>query len=351
MSSGVQGARGRPGQLIGDGLPPDAHLHRARSLKHPYETFCGTTPAVEFALGKRASSTFTIKNRKEVTACLYELASLVRCEDDEIIRLAPPEVSAVLKAYCVKRVAFMREVVHVCSPDDYAAVSMLVMGLPMLGWSCPAFELMDRVSHPSQTIDDFASSRILRNSKIIGKLGPASDQILDKLAYDKTLAEVEAGVTFGPYFSLDSVPVMEPCLAPRHGIWEEHGDAVAPTVRIIDDLLYGEQNSTTGTCQAHRPTDVDGLVSQTRAVADSCNSELFAWTSDFAKAFKQVPADPSQRRFWVLAQFSPSAGHVVYFLTNCQVIGSKSSPEFIKVSIFVLLVCGRPIHDCSYTLC
>jgi len=182
-------------------------------------------------------------------------------------------------------------------------------------------------------------------------LSPSNDQILDKLAYDKTLAEVEAGVTFGPYFSLDSVPVMEPCLAPRHGIWEEHGDAVAPTVRIIDDLLYGEQNSTTGTCQAHRPTDVDGLVSQTRAVADSCNSELFAWTSDFAKAFKQVPADPSQRRFLVLAQFSPSAGRVVYFLTNCQVFGSKPSPEFLKVSSFVLLVCGRPIYDRSYTLC
>jgi len=45
MSSGVQGARGRPGQLIGDGLPPDAHLHRALLLAHPYANFCGTTPA------------------------------------------------------------------------------------------------------------------------------------------------------------------------------------------------------------------------------------------------------------------------------------------------------------------
>jgi hypothetical protein len=93
-------------------------------------------------------------------------------EDDEFIRLAPPGVSAVLKAYCVKRVAFMREVVHLCSPEDYAAVSMLVMGLPMLGWSCPAFGLMDRVNHPNQSIEDFTSTRILRNSKIIERLGP-----------------------------------------------------------------------------------------------------------------------------------------------------------------------------------
>ena len=337
MSSGVQGARGRPGQLICDGLPPDAHLHRALSLEHPYETFSGTTPAVEYALKRQTDASTMISNRKEIISCLYKLSNMLSDEDDEFIRLAPPGVSAVLKAYCVKRVAFMREFVHLCSPEDYAVVSILVMGLPMLGWSCPAFGLMDRVNHPIQSIEDFTSTRILRNSKIIERLGASKDAILDKLAYDKTLAEVEAGVTFGPYTSVDSIPVNEPCLAARQGIWEEHGDAIAPTVRIIDDLLYGEQNSTTGTCQAHRPTDVDGLVSQTRAVADSCNSKLFAWTSDFAKAFKQVPADPSQRSFVVLAQFSPSAGQVAYFVTNCQVFGSKSSP--LNFSRYPALFC------------
>jgi len=262
---------------------------------------------------------------------------MLRKEDDEFIRLAPPEVSAVLKAYCVKRVAFMREVVHICSPDDYAAVSMLVMGLPMLGWSCPAFGLMSRVNHPIQSVEDFMSSRTSRNSRIVEKIGPSGDKVLDKLAYDKTLAEIEAGVTFGPYFSIDSIPFSDPCIAPRQGIWEEHGDALSPTVRIIDDLLCGEQNSTTGTCQAHRPTDVDGLVSQTRAVAESCNGELSAWTSDFAKAFKQVPADPSQRKYLILAQYSPSAEQVVYFVTNCQVFGSKSSP--LNFSRYPALFC------------
>ena len=179
MSSGVQGARGRPGQLICDGLPPDAHLHRALSLKHPYETFCGTTPAVDYALSCQSSASITINSRKEMASCLYELASKLNEEDEDIIRLAPPGVSAVLKAYCRKRVAFMREVVHVCSPDDYAAVSMLVMGLPMLGWSCPAFGLMNRVNHPIQSIEDFLSSRTSRNSKIIEKLGPSNDKTLD----------------------------------------------------------------------------------------------------------------------------------------------------------------------------
>jgi len=76
---------------------------------------------VEYALKCQTITPISISDRKKITSYLYELAELLRSEDDEFIRLAPPEVSAVLKAYCVKRVAFMREVVHICCPDDYAA--------------------------------------------------------------------------------------------------------------------------------------------------------------------------------------------------------------------------------------
>ena len=81
------------------------------------------------------------------------------------------------------------------------------------------------------------------------------------------MSELSRGVLVGPFLSLGDVPYPEPCVAPRHGIWEMHGCATELTVRVIDDLLAGEQNSTGGAPFACRPADVDALVALVRAVA------------------------------------------------------------------------------------
>ena len=91
----------------------------------------------------------------------------------------------------------------------------------------------------------------------------------------------------GPYFEIESIPLSEIALVPRHGIWEEHGEAVSPTVRNIDDMLVGEQNSTVGTTCSHRPTDPDALVAQVRAVRERYHKEpLSGWPCDLEKAYK-----------------------------------------------------------------
>ena len=39
------------------------------------------------------------------------------------------------------------------------------------------------------------------------------------------------------------------------------------TCRVIDDLLFGEQNDTVERFSSNRPTDVDALAAQVRAVS------------------------------------------------------------------------------------
>ena len=169
-------------------------------------------------------------------------------------------------------------------------------------------------------------------------MAASGDDKLDRAAFQKTMDEVEAGVCIGPFASLGEMLVELPCLAPRVGIWECHGQAEAPTVRNIDNLLMGGQNATAGTVHSHRPTDVDGLTAQTRAVAVKfpC-SKLLGWTADFGKAYKQVPGRPGQIQFVVIAQFSPREGRVVFFLALSQVFGSKSAP--LNFSRYPALIC------------
>ena len=147
----------------------------------------------------------------------------------------------------------------------------------------------------------------------------------------------------GPYYSLEVTGIEFTCVAPRQGIWERHCAAIEPSVRNIDNLLLGEQNSTTGTRAAHRPTDVDGLVSQARAVADTFpGSRLAGWTSDFTKAFKQVPSDPSQVPYVIIAQWDPFASAIAFFICYCQVFGSRSAPlNFSRFPAWCCQVLGR----------
>ena len=54
---------------------------------------------------------------------------------------------------------------------------------------------------------------------------------------------------------------------------------------ILTTFCCGWHNETAGTMSSHRPTDVDGLVSQSRVVAEAYpEDELEGWKSDFLKA-------------------------------------------------------------------
>ena len=87
--------------------------------------------------------------------------------------------------------------------------------------------------------------------KHISSTKVSADEKLDAEAYEKTKAEQDIGVLAGPYLRFEDIPFDSVTLVPRHGIWEQHGGATEPSVRCIDDMLVGEQNSTVARC---RPT-------------------------------------------------------------------------------------------------
>ena len=236
-------------------------------------------------------------------------------------------VQNVIRAKVTKNVALMRELTYLCRTTDGTSSAFLLVGLPMLGWTPAADGLMMRSSPPETSIDEWASRRSASNEDMKRRAGCSGDQELDTIAFNKSIEEASRGCLDGPFLNLHDVPVVDPCLIPRHGIWEMHGTASEPTVRCIDDMLAGGQNSTAGTSSSHRPTDPDGLLAQVRAVRQHYpEHQLAGWPSDFAKAYKQVPVTPPQRRMCVIAQWSPTHEQVVYWLPSCQLFGGKSPP-------------------------
>ena len=117
------------------------------------------------------------------------------------------------------------------------------------------------------------------------------------------------------------------------------------TCRVIDDLLFGEQNDTVERFSSHRPTDVDALAAQVRAVSHRfAGRAVSGWPSDFSKAYKQVPGDPAQRRFVVVAQWCPYRGRPILWIALSQLFGGASSPLIFRD---IQHGCARHSLSCS----
>ena len=216
-------------------------------------------------------------------------------ENNTTLQLVDPSTKAVFYACPVQSIAFQREVAEICSSSDRNGMIGLINGLPLLGWAPPCPGMMERVKLPLTSMMDWEARRQVNNDKVIRAAKPSGDPILDQVSFEKSIAEVTAGVIIGPFTNIEDTRLHEPNLAIRQGIWEAHGDAEESTVRVIDNLLLSEQKFTSGTVHSHRPTDADGLTSQVRAVSDGFPSAaLKGWPSDFSKAYKHVATIQSQ---------------------------------------------------------
>ena len=93
----------------------------------------------------------------------------------------------------------MREIAYVCGARNILSLALLLIGIPMIGWSPVAEGLMERSKPPEVAVDDFFNERHVRNAKIMMKVKPSKDMELDAETFKKTMMEVERGVLVGPF--------------------------------------------------------------------------------------------------------------------------------------------------------
>jgi hypothetical protein len=178
--------------------------------------------------------------RSEVSYCIEELACLLESENKRIVGHAHPFINNVLcSGGYVKNISLMREIQLLCGSPDWGAVPYLLTGLPLLGPADPVDGMLKRTVQSQYSVKTFSDSFIEQQLKVLSRVKGSGDDELDKRAYKKSVDENTRGVLGGPFRSLDELPFDNPCLVPRHGIWEQHGGAEESTVRVIDDLLLG----------------------------------------------------------------------------------------------------------------
>ena len=110
------------------------------------------------------------------------------------------------------------------------------------------------------------------------------------------MEEVKHGLLSQTVDNLEKLGMANPCLVRRHGLWEQHGNAKAPSVRVLDDFLEGGKNATVGYQFTHRPATLDNVAASMRAM-----SEEFPETMEF---FNQVPGVTELLHLAVVVQWA-----------------------------------------------
>ena len=267
---------------------------------------------------------FINNSRRDLGHAIRELELASREEGDQILSRIAPSILPIVEK---RRIAFMREISAVTGARDVTAVRDYVFGLPLVGWTQPAASQVEKLMIPERNPEDLWIDVDLHNARIISACMSSGDLELDSAAWQKTVDELNLNMVEGPFRSLGECGFGVARTVRRFGIWECHGGAAEWTCRVIDDLLDGGQNSTAGAFWTHRPCDLDQWCALLRLVADKfLNLPLSQFTSDFAKAYKQVPLAPWCQCYVVLVQWSPEWQAPAFFISRTQLFGGRTAP-------------------------
>ena len=134
------------------------------------------------------------------------------------------------------------------------------------------------------------------------------------------------GILSPPVTSMADLGMDQCCLVRRHGLWEQHGCATEPTVRVLDDFLEGGQNGTVGYQYTHRPASLDTMSATMKAMGEKFDEKLQLFTSDFTNAFKQIPGVEELLHLSIIVQWQPELARPVFMVPYTQVFGGRSTP-------------------------
>ena len=110
---------------------------------------------------------------------------------------------------------------------------------------------------------------------------------------------------------------------------------------MFDDFLEGGKNATVGYQFTHRPATLDNVAASMRAMSEEFTEPMEFFTSDFAKAFKQVPGVAELLHLAVVVQWDLPHSKPAFMIPYTQVFGgSVHTFEFCQISFVVLLCHG-----------
>ena len=185
-------------------------------------------------------------------------------------------------------------------------------------------EVFPPFENPSEiTVEQWTSSPLKRNLKMLNMVTSSGDVELDKAANVKTEKEVTGG--YAKRRKISEVNLSRVCITPRFPKWElkDTGEWAA---RNISDWKVSEGNKTVHMKRKYTPEDLATAHALIRVLKGTFGQQtpLSGFRADYSMAFRQNPTHPDQADITMEAYYDVTDGPTL-LETYGQPFGGKGS--------------------------
>ena len=341
-------------RVVGIWRPPQEYIDLAQKAKHPVD-YTESMPEVLRNSIKYTLESSPGKLAQHLVESIKHLTKLVQdfsAQDEQV--LASMDANS-RKIYHNKKLATLQHLLEDFTPEwpDRKLVSDIISGFQLTGHQPYTGVFEKEVDLNTMAVETLRQSSDLNNTALMARTKTAGCPDLDKLAWSKTLEELEAGWLQGPYDSVDQIKDQVGLDAPH--ISRRFAITQGQKIRLIDDYLESNVNATYSCEDKLTLMDVDFIAAILRVVEACLSGEASIlqdldvtvgshWNSapwlgttiDLKSAYKQLSVKSSELWASVVSVFDPIRQRPVLFIQSALPFGASASVlNFNRVSRYL----------------
>ena len=312
--------------LVGIPRDPGEFLVRACTLVHPVQR----SMQVGVAL-KEAIATYIDGDGLEFrrVQCCFSQHMLSLCDelkkDEERLHSGMPlHLQKILKG---KRLCLFNELLKECGYPDTKIAREMGEGFPLCGWLPQSDVFPLKLRPPELHVGTLELMSASFSARAISSTLPSGDAQLDRLLWQATMEEVQAGYLTGP-FVRSELPVGA-VVSPRFGLLQK------AKLRPIDNFTASQVNSTVGLRDKLQVDSIDEICAMIKCWAQQSGGRvrLVGRSYDLRRAYRQIGIMQDHLKFGWISVWDPDSNQPRLFRMESMPFGATASVgAFLRLS-------------------
>ena len=317
-------------QIFGTFWSEDEFVDEAMKADHPLDPVTAMPVELKEVLDENlhAADHVLISQRASFFAHWTKRARELSAEEARLKQQMDPEIA---RAVSNKRILVFREMLEAINFPDADVADELQWGSDLVG-EVPTTSMLPGKFVPAlaTTSELHKHAERIRPSLATDNLG-SGDIEIDKVVWEKTLAEVDKGWLSGPLDETE-VPASEP-ISRRFGLKQKGGK-----VRLIDDFSASGVNKCVTVTETPVLHTIDVACAALTLWFGECHRcgldpKLVVRTFDLASAYRQVALSVNGRRYACIKVLDPGDGRVKLFRCSVLPFGAvRSVHSFLRLA-------------------
>ena len=255
---------------------------------------------------------------------LLRKAGELKSDEDSLHAGMAEHLQRVLKG---KRLCLFQKLLVESGYPDSKVADEMAAGFPLCGWLPTSDVFPSKLRPPVLHMDTLEKMSASFAARSIGATKASGEAAMDRLLWDATMDEVQAGFLSGPY---DTKELPKGAIAsPRFGLLQKS------KLRPIDNFSASHINSATGLRDKLQVDSIDEICAMIKAWAQRSSGTpcLVGRSYDLRKAYRQIGIAPDHLKFAWISVWSPDDAAPRLFRMDSMPFGATASVgAFLRLS-------------------